>query len=215
MVSSTDASGRFAAIRSPSTSSTRSVPQAGSAGSPSYAIVDDSPARVDEALSILRRREDRSATASTTSRPRRSRCWAATTRRTWAISSSAAARLSSTPTTARCAGWGSLYITAAIGRLGHAYEVQAFFRCALVVRSVPAPARRRPPRLLLQLGAGHQRIEYESYGFAFPKLSARIEALREGVEVIRALWGSDRVAKGTARGTGCRSPPGSRGGTRG
>jgi probable F420-dependent oxidoreductase len=49
-------------------------------------------------------------------------------------------------------------------------------------------------RLLLQLGAGHQRIEYESYGFAFPKLSARIEALREGVEVIRALWGSDRVA---------------------
>jgi probable F420-dependent oxidoreductase len=49
-------------------------------------------------------------------------------------------------------------------------------------------------RLLLQLGAGHQRIEYESYGFPFPKLSARIEALREGIEVIRALWESDTVA---------------------
>jgi probable F420-dependent oxidoreductase len=49
-------------------------------------------------------------------------------------------------------------------------------------------------RLLLQLGAGHQRVEYESYGLPFPKLSARIEALREGVEVIRALWESGTVA---------------------
>ncbi len=49
-------------------------------------------------------------------------------------------------------------------------------------------------RLLLQLGAGHQRIEYESYGFPFPKLAARIDALREGIEVIRALWEADTVA---------------------
>jgi probable F420-dependent oxidoreductase len=49
-------------------------------------------------------------------------------------------------------------------------------------------------RLVLQLGAGHQRIEYESYGFPFPKLSERISALHEGIEVIRALWGSDGPA---------------------
>jgi len=49
-------------------------------------------------------------------------------------------------------------------------------------------------RLLLQLGAGHQRIEYESYGFPFPELAARIDALREGIEVIRTLWEADTVA---------------------
>ena len=49
-------------------------------------------------------------------------------------------------------------------------------------------------RLLLQLGAGHQRVEYESYGFAFPRLSDRIAALREGIEVIRTLWQADAPA---------------------
>lgn len=49
-------------------------------------------------------------------------------------------------------------------------------------------------RLLLQLGAGHQRVEYESYGFDFPALSERVGRLREGIEVIRALWASDEVA---------------------
>lgn len=46
-------------------------------------------------------------------------------------------------------------------------------------------------RLLLQLGAGHQRVEYESHGFPFPPLNERLEALREGIEVIRLLWSSE------------------------
>jgi probable F420-dependent oxidoreductase len=45
-------------------------------------------------------------------------------------------------------------------------------------------------RLLLQVGAGHQRIEYESFGFPFPPLEERVQRLKEGVEVIRALWSS-------------------------
>jgi probable F420-dependent oxidoreductase len=49
-------------------------------------------------------------------------------------------------------------------------------------------------RLLLQVGAGHQKVEYDSYGFEFPPLSQRIERLREGIEVIRALWTSEEVA---------------------
>jgi probable F420-dependent oxidoreductase len=49
-------------------------------------------------------------------------------------------------------------------------------------------------RLLLQLGAGHQRIEYESYGLEFPRLPARLDRLREGIEVIRALWEADTTA---------------------
>lgn len=43
-------------------------------------------------------------------------------------------------------------------------------------------------RLLLQVGAGHQQIEYESFGFAYPKLRERVERLREGVQLIRELW---------------------------
>jgi probable F420-dependent oxidoreductase len=49
-------------------------------------------------------------------------------------------------------------------------------------------------RLLLQLGAGHQKIEYASYGFEFPPLDVRIDRLKEGIEVIRTLWDSDGVA---------------------
>jgi len=46
-------------------------------------------------------------------------------------------------------------------------------------------------RLLLQVGAGHQQVEYESHGLPFPKLRDRIEALREGIEIIRLLWTSE------------------------
>jgi len=49
-------------------------------------------------------------------------------------------------------------------------------------------------RLLMQVGAGHQQIEYESHGLPFPKLRARIEALREGIEIIRLLWSSEEPA---------------------
>lgn len=45
-------------------------------------------------------------------------------------------------------------------------------------------------RLLMQLGAGHQRIEYDSHGFEFPSLAQRMGRLREGIEVIRSLWDS-------------------------
>jgi probable F420-dependent oxidoreductase len=49
-------------------------------------------------------------------------------------------------------------------------------------------------RLLMQVGAGHQRIEYESYGLEFPPLATRIGRLREGIRVIRALWDDTPVA---------------------
>lgn len=43
-------------------------------------------------------------------------------------------------------------------------------------------------RLLLQVGAGHQEIEYSSFDFPYPKLQERVERLNEGIDVIRALW---------------------------
>ncbi|HWM33640.1 MAG TPA: LLM class flavin-dependent oxidoreductase [Pseudolysinimonas sp.] len=49
-------------------------------------------------------------------------------------------------------------------------------------------------RLLLQIGAGHQKVEYDSYGFEYPNLAQRVERLREGILVIRELWESESVA---------------------
>lgn len=49
-------------------------------------------------------------------------------------------------------------------------------------------------RMLLQVGAGHQKVEYSSYGFDFPKLATRVDRLREGIQVIRALWEAPETA---------------------
>jgi alkanesulfonate monooxygenase SsuD/methylene tetrahydromethanopterin reductase-like flavin-dependent oxidoreductase (luciferase family) len=49
-------------------------------------------------------------------------------------------------------------------------------------------------RLLLQVGAGHQPVEYESFGFPYPGLRERVARLREGVAVIRALWSGEEPA---------------------
>jgi alkanesulfonate monooxygenase SsuD/methylene tetrahydromethanopterin reductase-like flavin-dependent oxidoreductase (luciferase family) len=49
-------------------------------------------------------------------------------------------------------------------------------------------------RLLLQVGAGHQRVEYESFGFPYPGLRERVARLREGVALIRALWSGQEPA---------------------
>lgn len=49
-------------------------------------------------------------------------------------------------------------------------------------------------RLLLQVGAGHQKVEYASYGFEYPPLARRIERVREGIQVIRELWESPVTA---------------------
>ncbi|MBB5790120.1 LLM class flavin-dependent oxidoreductase [Jiangella mangrovi] len=65
---------------------------------------------------------------------------------------------------------------------------------ALVARAAATLDQVSGGRLLLQLGAGHQRVEYASYGFEFPTLDDRITRLREGIEVIRALWETDGPA---------------------
>lgn len=49
-------------------------------------------------------------------------------------------------------------------------------------------------RLLLQVGAGHQQVEYQSFGFPYPGLKERVARLREGVELIRALWSDPEPA---------------------
>lgn len=43
-------------------------------------------------------------------------------------------------------------------------------------------------RLVLGLGAGWQRSEYESHGYEFPPPKERIERLAETIEILKAMW---------------------------
>ncbi len=43
-------------------------------------------------------------------------------------------------------------------------------------------------RLVLGLGAGWQRAEYEAHGYPFPSTAERLDQLREAIQVLRAMW---------------------------
>jgi alkanesulfonate monooxygenase SsuD/methylene tetrahydromethanopterin reductase-like flavin-dependent oxidoreductase (luciferase family) len=49
-------------------------------------------------------------------------------------------------------------------------------------------------RLEMGIGAGWYEHEYLGYGYEFPKASARIGMLREGVEIMRRMWTEDEVS---------------------
>lgn len=46
-------------------------------------------------------------------------------------------------------------------------------------------------RLLLQVGAGHQEVDFASFGLPFPGFKERMGQLSEGIKVIRMLWSED------------------------
>lgn len=48
-------------------------------------------------------------------------------------------------------------------------------------------------RLEMGIGAGWYDHEYAGYGYEFPKASVRIGMLREGVEIMKAMWTQDEV----------------------
>jgi F420-dependent oxidoreductase-like protein len=48
-------------------------------------------------------------------------------------------------------------------------------------------------RLILGLGAGWYKAEYESYGYQFPRAPERLEILDETLQVVRKLWSDETV----------------------
>jgi len=48
-------------------------------------------------------------------------------------------------------------------------------------------------RLEFGMGAGVQKEEHEAYGFTFPNPSARIDRLREAIEIIKAMWTEENI----------------------
>jgi len=78
-------------------------------------------------------------------------------------------------------------------RIGPQVSPLTFRHPALVARMGATVDLISDGRLLLQLGAGWHREEHETYGFPFPDdLAVRMDALREGVDVIRGLWTSEQ-----------------------
>jgi F420-dependent oxidoreductase-like protein len=49
-------------------------------------------------------------------------------------------------------------------------------------------------RLVLGLGAGWYREEYEAYGYRFPRIGERLQMLDETCDIVRALFTRDRVS---------------------
>jgi len=48
-------------------------------------------------------------------------------------------------------------------------------------------------RLELGLGAGWSEEEHRSYGIPFPKATARVEKMKEGIEIIKRLWTQEKA----------------------
>jgi len=46
-------------------------------------------------------------------------------------------------------------------------------------------------RIIAGIGAGWLRSEYEAYGYEYPPTAERIERLREGVRIMKAMWTQD------------------------
>lgn len=71
---------------------------------------------------------------------------------------------------------------------GHAVLCNNFRNPALVAKMAATLQAISGGRLVLGLGAGWNREEYDAYGWPFPSTRVRIEQLDEAVELIRAMW---------------------------
>jgi alkanesulfonate monooxygenase SsuD/methylene tetrahydromethanopterin reductase-like flavin-dependent oxidoreductase (luciferase family) len=94
-------------------------------------------------------------------------------------------------------GWTTInYLTGVFKRLtfGHIVLCNSYRNPALLAKMAANLSLFSPGRFILGIGAGWKRDEYQSYGYEFPKASARIGALREAVQIIRKMWTEDAVS---------------------
>jgi alkanesulfonate monooxygenase SsuD/methylene tetrahydromethanopterin reductase-like flavin-dependent oxidoreductase (luciferase family) len=95
------------------------------------------------------------------------------------------------PATDNLEGWTMLnYLMGMFKRLsfGHIVLCNSFRNPALLAKMAATLSVLSSGRFILGIGAGWKKDEYLSYGYDFPKASARIEALDEAVQIIRKMW---------------------------
>lgn len=73
-------------------------------------------------------------------------------------------------------------------RLGTMVTCNSFRNPALLAKIAASLDVISGGRLEFGIGAGVQKTEHRAYGFSFPKLHARIERLKEAVEIIKKMW---------------------------
>jgi len=92
--------------------------------------------------------------------------------------------------------WSTLAALASVTRhirLGTMVTSAAFRNPALLAKAAATIDIVSNGRLEFGMGAGVQREEHEAYGFTFPNPSARINRLREAVEIIKAMWTEEKI----------------------
>jgi len=101
------------------------------------------------------------------------------------------------PGTNNLEGWTTInYLIGVFKRLtfGHIVLCNSYRNPALLAKMAANLSFFSPGRFVLGIGAGWKKDEYQSYGYEFPKASARISALQESVEIIRKMWTEDAVS---------------------
>ena len=92
--------------------------------------------------------------------------------------------------------WSTLAALSAVTtriRLGTMVTCASFRNPALLAKIAATVDVISGGRLEFGIGAGAQKTEHRAYGFPFPAASARIERMKEAVEVIKALWTEEKA----------------------
>lgn len=98
------------------------------------------------------------------------------------------------PTDAKHEAWTVMSMVAGATdriRLGHQVICQSFRNPALFGKMCATLDALSGGRLIVGLGAGWLPIEYQMYNYPFPGIGARLQQLRETVEICKALWTED------------------------
>lgn len=93
--------------------------------------------------------------------------------------------------------WSTLTALSAVTthiRLGTMVTCASFRNPALLAKIAATVDVISGGRLEFGIGAGVQEAEHRAYGFPFPAASARIERLREAVEIIKKLWTEEKAS---------------------
>jgi probable F420-dependent oxidoreductase len=73
-------------------------------------------------------------------------------------------------------------------RLAPAVVAMSFRNPALLAKTASTLDCISNGRLILGLGSGWQRTEYDAHGYAYPSTSERLDQLEDGINVLKAMW---------------------------
>lgn len=100
------------------------------------------------------------------------------------------------PTTDTLEAWSTIaYLAGRYENLmvGNFVLCQSYRSPALLAKMAATLQTFTEGRLILAIGAGWKKDEYESYGYQFPPLRNRMEQLEESVQILKLMWEEPRA----------------------